>query len=329
MIREASLANSISGEEVGGWVGRPWIDTVDDGCGVTIERMIAEARTNGVSDFRRVEQRFPSGVELPIEYNAVRLGNRSGMIVIGKNLQTVTGVQTRLREAQHAREQEAWKLRGVENRSRLPVETSEDPVLLLRGDDLRILEANPSAIRAGAFDAGPDFPAVLSLRDRAAFVVMMARIGEDGRTPGIMIHLGAAGTSWLARASLTAGQPEPVFMIQLTPVAPAQDPQAGPVSLDGLIDRLPDGFVLVDAAGLVRRANRAFLDLVQAAVPAAVIGQPLSRWLSQPGADAAALIATIERHRLVRRFSTTPESRGSVTARCRWAPPAAAHPSPH
>ena len=211
---------------------------------------------------------FPSGLELPMEYNTVRLGARSGLIAIGKNLQAIAEVQSDVLATQQAREQDSWKLRAVETRFRVLLEEAEDPVLLLRTSDLHILDANPAAIHAGAFDAGRDFTSAIAPHNRAAFHAMMTRVGEDGRAPGILLNFGASSTPWLVRASLTTAEPEAVFLIQLAPIAPAPAIRRDIAFQDALIERLPDGFVLVDPAGIVLQANRAFLDLVQIAAPA-------------------------------------------------------------
>jgi transcriptional regulator PpsR len=304
VIRSASLANSVSSEIVDSWLGCPWVDTVGDAAGATIRAMVADARANGVSDFRQITQRFPSGLELPMEYNTVRLGGRAGLIAVGKNLQAVAVVQSKLVATHHAREQDAWKLREVETRNRLLFESSDDPILLLRTDDLSIVEANPAAIRAGALDAGRDFPAVILPRDQTSFRAMMAQVGAQGRAQGILIHLGAAGTPWLVRASRAITEPEAIFLLRLSPAAPTP-PAPEPAALEDLIERLPDGFTLVDAAGMVLRANQAFLDLVQCPVHGGVVGQPIGNWLTQPGADAAVLLASVRRHRVVRNFATS------------------------
>ena len=302
VIREVSLANAVSGEGVEDWIGRPWAETVGEVGGSDILHMVAEARTNGVSDFRQVTQRFPSGLEVPMEYNTVRLGARAGLIAIGKNLQAVAGEQSSLIASQQAREQDAWKLRGVETRYRLLFESSDDPILLLRPDDLCIIDANPAAVRAGALDAGRDFQAAITVPDRDAFAAMMSRVAEHGRAPGILLHLGA--TPWLVRASRAAAEPDVVFLLQLAPVVAAPAARRGTAVLDDLIERMPDGFALVDATGVVRRANRAFMDLAQVAAPGGVIGQRLERWLSQPGTDAGVLLSTLQRHQMVRNFTT-------------------------
>jgi transcriptional regulator PpsR len=68
---------------------------------------------------------------------------------------------------------------------------------------------------------------------------------------------------------------------------------------------LPDGFVALDEAGIIRHANQAFVDLVQVGTKGSAIGESLGRWLWQPGADLNALIANIARHKTVRLFTTT------------------------
>ena len=42
---------------------------------------------------------------------------------------------------------------------------------------------------------------------------------------------------------------------------------------------------MIDGSGVVHRANRSFLELVQIASETAVMGSNLGRWLERPGAD--------------------------------------------
>lgn len=307
VIRNVNLGTTISGEKLGDWIGRPWVETVDDLSGSSVRRMLADARAHGVSDFRQIAQRFPSGREIPIEYNAVRLGGKAGLIAVGKNFQGVAELQARLVAAQHAREQDYWKLREVETRYRVLFDSSSEPVLLLRADNLRMLEANPAAMKAWNAAVGGDFLDVVAERDRSPLEAMLSRVREQGRAPGILLHLGAERLAWFSRASLAAGEPSSVFLLQLSPMGPGQPAFADPMasSSDPLVDRLPDAFVLLDDHGVVRRVNRAFLDLIQAGVAALVIGEPFGRWLSHPGADASVLMENVSRRGVLRHFATT------------------------
>ena len=315
VIRDASLSVAIAGgasadaqsEAMRDWVGKPWADTVGGIGGDAVRRMVEDARATGVSAFRQVTQRFPGGLELPIEYTTVRLGGKAGLIAIGKNLQAVAELQSRLIAAQHAREQDYWKLREIETRSRLLFDASNEAVLLVKAENLRIVEANPAAIRALGLAPGWEFLREIVPRQQEPFQAMLQRVRQLGRAPGMMVHIGPNREPWVVRASLMTAGPGPVYLLQLGPAGGVQPDAPRPPSLpfEDIIDRLPEGFVLIDHQGVIRRANRAFLDLVQLAGAGSVVGERLGRWLSHPGANLTVLLANVHRHGAVRMFSTT------------------------
>jgi transcriptional regulator PpsR len=308
IIRDATVSSLIAKEGLERWVGRHWTDTVGDVAGGQLRRLMENARDSGVSAFLQVTQRFPSGLEIPIEYTTVRLGGQAGLIAVGKSLQAVQELQSRLVAAQHAREQDYWKLREIETRSRLLFDAASEAVLIISAADLRIVEANPAAIRELGLAPGWDFAQEVAPRDRSAFRELLARAREHGRTPGVLLHIGAAGTPWLLRVTMMARDPEPVFLIQLaagTPEPGRALPRAVPPRTDELLEAMPDAFVVADAEGRVRRANRAFLDLAQCATEAAVLGEELIRWFATPGKDAAVLTRMLRDHGEVRLFQIT------------------------
>src|SRR5271167_1352684 len=100
VIREVTLSNAMSEVGVEDWIGRPWVDTVVDVDSDKVQRMVEDARTSGVSAFRQVTQRFPSGLEIPMEYTTLLLGGRAGLLALGKNLLAVAELQSRLIAAQ-------------------------------------------------------------------------------------------------------------------------------------------------------------------------------------------------------------------------------------
>jgi PAS domain-containing protein len=100
-------------------------------------------------------------------------------------------------------------------------------------------------------------------------------------------------------ACRTGGQGGILVTGRTRPVLPeAEGLQAGP-----LLDRMPDGFVALDAHGHVQRANRAFLDMAQCGAEGSILGESLERWLHAPGADLAVLLATLAQHGAIRLFA--------------------------
>ncbi len=317
VIQDVTLSNAVSDELVGDWRGRRWVDTVGESVSGKVMRMVEDARENGVSAYRQVNQRFPSGLEIPMEYTTVRLGAKAGLIALGRNLHVVAELQSRLVAAQQAMEQEYWKVREVETRYRLLFDASAEAVLLLKADTLRIMEANPAAIRTLGLARGRDIMPDMAPEERESFQAMLHRVRQSGRSPGVLLHLGQDRAAWLVRASLMTSDLGPMFLVQLAP-ASNTSPQATAgehTASDEFLDRLPDAFVVIDRDGVIRRANRAFLDLAQVGAEGALLGQRLGRFLSRPGADLPVLLANLQRHGSVRMFSTSIQGAlGSETA---------------
>jgi transcriptional regulator PpsR len=234
-------------------------------------------------------------------------------MAVGKSLRAVAELQSRLVVAQQTMERDYWKLRQVETRYRQLFEASDEPVLLLNASTLRVAEANPAAIplfsqssrkREGL--TGRDILPTLSSQERTALIAMLRVVREQGKSPAMIVRLGREPKSWMVSASLIKGDAGAQFLLRLAAVAGTtkEDAVNPPFSFEDVIERFPDGFVIIDADGVIRRANQAFLDLIECGSKASVQGERLGRWLWTPGADLAALIANVRRHGTVRLYST-------------------------
>ncbi len=303
VIRKATLSNSVSEEGVCAWLGRPWIETLGQVGTDEVQQIVEDARSSGVSAFRHVLQRFPSGLEMPMEYTTVRVdGAAGGLLAIGKSLNVVAELQSRLVAAQQATEQEYWKLRDVETRYRLLFDASTEAVLMISAEDFRVVEANPTAVRSLHLAPGWDFREGLATAERDVFLAMLQQVREHGRAPGILMRMGPQREAWTVRATLMAAEPGLRYLLHVAPAGlPSGIVAPKPaLSIDTLIDRLPDAFVAINDRGVVLRTNRAFLDLIQVAAEGAAVGENLSRWLVEPSCDSAALLGSLQRNRSVR-----------------------------
>ena len=281
VIRDVTLSSSLSNEPINELRGRNWADTVGESGAGKIHRMFEDARRNGFSGYSQFTQAFPSGLEIPMEYNTVRLGGQEGLLAIGRGLQAVAELQSRLVAAQQAMEQDYWKLREVETRYRMLFDASHDPVLIVRVDDTRVIEANPAAIRALGLSRGRELLPELEVPERETFQAMLRRVRDQGRAPSTIVHLGADRRPWTVRASLMSSESGQVYLLQIAPalglITGGLQGAAGSAGgnrgegLVVLVDRIPDGFVVLDESGSVRYANKSFLDLVQVAAKGGVI----------------------------------------------------------
>lgn len=314
VIREATLSPAMNGESIDVWLGCTWVEIAGEMGGEKVRRMVDDARVSGISAFRQINQRFPSGLEIPMEFTTVLLGGRAGMLAIGKNLQAVAELQSRLIAAQQTMERDYWKLREIETRYRLVFDSSNEAVVIVSAANLRILEANRTAIEALNASrrrnedlAGRELLHDVAAEDREAVREMLARIRERGKALSILVHLGAEAKPWMLRGSLIAAEPRHLFLLQFTAATDLslQTQTSEHSTITDLIEHLPDGFLALDEAGIIRDANKAFLELVQIGSKRSAIGESVGRWLWQPGADMNALLANVQRHRTVRLFTTT------------------------
>jgi transcriptional regulator PpsR len=94
-------------------------------------------------------------------------------------------------------------------------------------------------------------------------------------------------------------------LVRLAPLAPVTPERVefGGGALD-IIQRMPEGFVVTDAARRILTANTAFLDLTQHATEEQVRGRTLDNWLGREETEALALFALLRDHGSVRHFPT-------------------------
>jgi transcriptional regulator PpsR len=312
VIRNAVSAEGLEGEPIEQLQGLRWIDTVPSDMARQVARAVDGTHLEGDASCFTVNQRLPSGRELLLEYTTVKLGGKSGLIAIGKNLEAISELRSRLALVQQEREQDYWKLREIETRYRALLDASSGAVVLVRVTNLRVVEANVAATRLLGLVPGGEFLPRLTEQDRRNLEATLETARINGRAPSIALHLLNDGP-WSLRTSMLTSEAGAFYLFQMASLAggavvassgsPGRDGE--PVSVENLLQRMPDGFVVADREGVARQANHTFLDLVQAGVESAVIGQNLKRWLSQPGTGIRVIMSLVERHGAVRAMRTT------------------------
>jgi len=299
VIRNVTPSDTLGSESLDDWRGRPWSETMPPELVDRVAQAIEASRTSGDSQCFRVQQRLPSGRELPVEYTTVSLGRKAGFVAIGRNLKNVSDLQTRLVDALKAREHDFWRLRDIERRYRAVLDASNDAVTLVRASNMRVVEANVRATRSLGLLPGAQFLPDLPTRDRKALEAALEVARSQGRAPNIVLHL-QNGSQWSLRASLVTSDADPFYLMQLSMLSGAPETLSEHDSLDQILHRIPDALVVVDREGVVVKANPSFLDLAQVGVESAVLGQNLGRWFQRPGENFAFIADLVQRHGSVR-----------------------------
>jgi transcriptional regulator PpsR len=291
IVRSVAAAEAGLAAAAAGWTGRPWVDTVIAESRRKIELLLADARRSGAARRREVNHPGSAGVDIPVAYAGVRLGENGPLLAVGRDLRVAAAVQQRFVNAQHALELEAVRRRQVESRYRLLFQVSADPVLLLDAATLKVVDANRAAVRlfgepdARPFDGG-GLPG-LHGASRQALVELIGRVRS-----------GAAGGSVHLRLD---GQPEPLQLTisALTAEAgPLLVLRAGPVGEGtpaATTDRVPAPApaVVTDIEGRVLAAHPTVLRLAGLDDDASLRGRPLAAALGALGGVLGTLLERV------------------------------------
>jgi transcriptional regulator PpsR len=315
VIRSARFGRELIAQSLSDWHGSTWTDTVAEMTRDKAERLLDEARSNGVTGFRQIEQRLPDGGSVPVEYAAIRQTDSSGTLLVGRDLRGMAELQRRYVAAQQTLERDYWKLRRIETRYRMIFRESSEAGIVADPETHSILDANPSALQLLGLDveagltsiAGRSLVAEAGPEDRDELRRYLDLVHDRGEAAPIRITFGPGRVSTLVRASATREESGVTLFVRVTPWEDGM-PEVRPrpvINLSPIVDTMPDGFVLVDRDGRVRYANQAFADLVQNPRGASVLGRELQHWLARPGADWSVMRSNLERHGVVRLFSTS------------------------
>jgi transcriptional regulator PpsR len=299
VITDVAPSESFKGESLDSWRGRSWSETIPPDGVERVARAINASLESGESFCFRVRQQFPSGREFSIEYTTVSLGEKGGVVAIGRSLEWLSDLQSRLVATQKAREQDFWKLRDIESRYHALLDASDEAVALVRASTMRVIEANVMAARALGLVPGSEFLPDLAERDRKPLETSLDLVRSQGRAPSIVLHLNDR-SRWTLGASFVTRESDAIYLLRMSPLDEEGVCPRDVYNLEQVMLRFPDPLVLTDRDGAILKANPAFLDLVQIGAESVALGQSLGRWLSFPGEDLSAILGHVQWHGAVK-----------------------------
>ena len=312
IIRGVVLGNhDLSGLAIETWVGRAWHDTVNPG---DADKLAALATgTEEPGRWRQVTHSIPGG-DLPMRYRAVRVDDKGGLLAVGRDMRALMLVQQRALRAQQASESDALRLYAAEARNRLLFDSATDPILLVDALTLVITDANPAAATLAGADRAPlngrALTALVTPDDRDVALNLLHAIAaaQDRRPVGVRL---IDGRPCQLSATLYRQDQNRALLVRVQLLAAAIDRVAERPLLAAL-ERVPDAFVLTDAALGILAGNGAFLDLVGLARTSDLRGEALARFVSQPGTGLADMAARLSRTGSLHEFVTVVRNNAGV-----------------
>lgn len=286
------------------WVGKNWIDTVTVESRAKIEDMLANAAAGGPTRWRQVNHPAAGG-DIPVRYWVIATGNAGRAIAIGRDMRGHAILQQRLLQAQQALERDYLRLRQAESRYRILFERAADAVLIVDAETRRIREANPAATwLLGVHEGTLTGRTIASIADPTvhdALIAYLGAVSAADQPPMAMALPGGRGSVVLS-ASVFRQDQSTYFLIRID--GGERHEARSDVQMLDILSRMPDAFVLTDAAMTIVDANPAFVDLTHMASIERVRGTPLSAYLGRAGIDVDLIVAQVRDHGAARNMAS-------------------------
>ena len=307
VIRKVEVATEPAPVATDGGVGSAWAETVTAETRGKVHALLREVAASGVSARRQVNHLSADG-DIPISYTAVGVSGDGDVIAIGRDMRAVAALQQRLVETQQALERDYWRMRHVETRYRLLFQLSAEAVLVVDATSRRVVEANAAAAALFGVPAerlhGRTFPGGVAPAHARTLEELLAGARSAGRSPDVVLDFGADHGEARVSASCFRQEADTLFLVRFVTGPASAAETADPDQLPPIVEAMPDGFVVAGVDGLIRRASRGFLDIVQLASEEQVRGRPVGDWIGRPGADFPVFVAMLKKHGVMRLVST-------------------------
>jgi transcriptional regulator PpsR len=307
------------------WIGQSFSETVTVESRPKVEALLREANlANSPQNvrWRHLNHTTARGTDLPVMYSAVRLNaaertaTRGKSVAFGRDLRGTMALQQRLVDAQRSMERDYWRFRHAETRYRHLFHVATEAVLIVEAASLKVIEANPAAIKMfgdkGAKLVGNTLAHCFDAADSEAVLAQLSGVRAAGRAEDIHVQLtepaGAEAIELLVSTTTFKQDNVSFFVVRLAPSRPGSSSLQTASTQEMMIrmlDSAPDCQVITDLDGQVIWANAAFLELTQLTTEEQVRGQSLDRWLGRTGVDLSVLISNLRQRNQVRLFATT------------------------
>jgi transcriptional regulator PpsR len=311
-ILDAAFRDSdLHGWDVDAWVGRPWSDTVTVESRDKIADLLQESMRASPTRTRQVNHpAADGGRDLPVNYRLVSFEGWPNVVALGTDLRAMAEMQQRLVRAQIDMEKDYRKLRDIESRYRILFHLAVEPLIVVQGQTLRILDANDGA--AKLLDKplkkliGMGAASVFAKSDQGAATESLVAMGARARQDSFHARPATLDTPMEIRVTPFREFGRTNLLVCFVTDEPerANVATTAETTLVSMIESLPEGIVVIDGEGRVVDANPAFLDLIRVVSLDRIENKGLDNWLGGSGVDLQVLLANLREHGSVRRFAS-------------------------
>lgn len=290
------------------WVGRSWVDTATGETRSKVEQLLREVDATGIARKREINHPSGVGASVAVAYTAVRLGAQGPVLVVGRDLRSITAIQKRFLDAQQEMERGYWRARQAEARYRLLFQVATDAVMVVDALSLQVLEANHAA--SELFELKPDqivgrqATFGFESHSRGAVTELLSAARSSGQPAEIRVRLAGKVTATSVLATPFRTEEAPRLLVRVRTIDMPGSSADLNATLARLVDGTSDGVVVTDPVGRILIANPAFLKLVGMSTEADVKGRPLMDWLGVSEQQFATVLQQVRRQGIARRIGS-------------------------
>jgi transcriptional regulator PpsR len=232
---------TLKGLGANAWVGKSWADTVTVESREKIQACLREATHAMPARWRQVNHPVAGADDLPVLYMTVPLQGESPgaarMVAFGRDLRSTVALQRRLVEAQQTMERDYWRFREADTRYRHLLQTSQDALLVVDGQNQRVVEANAAsealAGKARSGVVGMSLPALFDAASAEPLQSLLAAARAVGKRDPVRLTLAEGGVSAVVSATLFRQDQLPFMLVRVVPNAKAAPAHGGAAGLQG------------------------------------------------------------------------------------------------
>jgi transcriptional regulator PpsR len=223
-IRDVAFGSDELAAEISAkWLGKAWSETVTVDSRPKIELLLRDAASGLPPRWRQVNHPTPGGLDVPILYNAVRVGKEGRTVAVGRDLRVVAALQQRLMDAEQSTERDYVRLRHSETRYRLLFQIASEAVLIVDASTQKIVEANPAAEQLLGADVrrliGRTFPEGFDADGAQAIQSLLGAVRAAGRADDVQARTADAKREFIISAALFRQEHSSHFLVRLSPMA--------------------------------------------------------------------------------------------------------------
>ncbi len=273
VIRHRAVGADTLAESTERWVGQRWVDTVTSDTRHKIELLLQEAATGRAARRREVSHPSLHGLDIPMAWAAIRLGENGPVLAVGRDMRAVAAIQQRFVDAQQEIERDYWKRRRAEAHYELLFQVANDAVFVVSGDTFEVVEANTAAEHLVGQSAsgmiGRPFPSIGAPASRSQLDELLRMARSSGNPAEVRGWLSGPNESAEGRpvdisavpVRVGGGDGRVLILVRARTVARSDLASESQRRFAEFVERTPDAIAITDSSGAILSTNPAFAQL--------------------------------------------------------------------